>query len=126
VIAAPGPAAGVFLCATCGRRFPAAGDCPACPGSALLDVRRPDVVELLADIDDRARRTREQQLLWVGVAAGVLVVGFLNLFSFWQLVRRATVVLPFFLDQIVLMALVAAGVQRLSLRLFPARRVSPP
>ena len=114
-----------FICGTCGKRYAAVGDCPACPGSALLDLRQPDVLELLEDIDDRARRTRDQRWLWVGVAVGILVIGFLNLQRFWQIVRRSTIVLPFFLDQIILMAAVAYGLQRLLLKLFPARRLRP-
>jgi len=112
-----GAAAGLaFICGTCGKRYAAEGDCPACPGSALLDLRRPDVQELLKDIDDRARRSRDQRWLWVGVAVAVLIIGFLNLQPFWQLVRRST---------ITLMALAAAGIQRLLMKLFPARRISP-
>jgi len=114
-----------FICGTCGARYAAVGDCPACPGSALLDLRKADVLELLEDIDDRMRRSRDQRWLWVGVVVGVLIVGFLNLQSFWQVVRRSTIVLPFFLDQIILMALVAVGVQRLLLKLLPSPRVLP-
>jgi hypothetical protein len=114
-----------FICGTCGKRYPAVGDCPDCPGSALLDLRKPTVLEMLEEFDDRAKRNRDQRWLWVGVVVGVVVVGFLNLQSFWQVVRRSTIVLPFFLDQIILMSLVAAGVQRLLLKLFPSRRVLP-
>jgi hypothetical protein len=122
-----GAAAGqAFICGTCGRRYPAAGDCPDCPGSALLDLRQADVRELLEEIDDRARRSRDQRWLWVGVVVGVALVGLLNGFPFWQTVRRSTIVLPFFLDQIILMAFVAAGLQRLLVKLFPAKRVTPP
>jgi hypothetical protein len=113
------------ICGTCGRRYSVVGDCPSCPGSALLDLRRPDVLELLLELDDRARRTRDQRWLWVGVVVGILIIGLLNLQPFWQLVRRSTITLPFFLDQILLMALVGAGIQRLLVRLFPARRLTP-
>jgi hypothetical protein len=128
--AAPAPglaAAGLspFICGTCGKRYAAAGDCPDCPGSALLDLRQPSVLEMLEEFDDRAKRSREQRWLWVGVVIGVVVVGLLNLQHFWQVVRRSTIVLPFFLDQIILMALAAAGVQRVLLKLFPARRLKP-
>jgi hypothetical protein len=114
-----------FICGTCGKRYPEAGDCPACPGSALLDLRKPTVLEMLEDFDDRAKRDRDQRWLWVGAIMGVIVIGVLNGFPFWQLVRRSTIVLPFFLDQIILMALVAAGGQRLLVKLFPAKRLKP-
>jgi hypothetical protein len=114
-----------FICGSCGKRYPGEGDCPDCPGSALLDLRKPAVLEMLDEFDDRARRSREQRWLWVGVVVGILVVFVLNLQPFWQIVRRSTVVLPFFLDQIILMALVGAGVQRLLVKLLPARRVKP-
>ena len=114
-----------FICGTCGKRYAAEGDCPACPGSALLDLRKPSVLEMLEEFDDRAKRSREQRWLWVGVVAAVVVIGILNGFPFWQTVRRSTVVLPFFSDQILLMAVAAWGVQRLLVRLFPAPRIKP-
>lgn len=114
-----------FVCGTCGRRYPAAGDCPACPGSALLDLRQATVLEMLDEFDDRAKRSREQRWLWVGVVVGVALIGFLNGFPFWRQLRRMTLALPFFLDQIIYMAVVAWAAQRLLVRLFPARRVKP-
>ena len=114
-----------FICGTCGKRYPAVGDCQDCPGSALLDLRKPTVLEMLEDFDDRAKRSRDQRWLWLGVVLGVAIVGLLNGFPFWQIVRRSTIVLPFFLDQIILMALVAAGAQRLLVKLLPVRRIRP-
>jgi hypothetical protein len=125
---AEGPAADggpPFICGTCGRRSPTVGDCPACAGSALLDLRKPSVLEMLEEFDDRAQRSRDQRWLWVGVVIGVALLSFVNGFEFWQKLRRMTLVLPFFTDQILLMALVAWGVWRLLVRLFPARRVKP-
>ena len=125
---AEGPAADggpPFICGTCGQRYPAAGDCPACPGSALLDLRKPSVLEMLDEFDDRATRSREQRWLWVGVIVSVVGMTIVNGFEFWQTVRRSTIVLPFFGDQILLMAVIAWGLQRLLVRLFPAWRVLP-
>ncbi len=114
-----------FICGTCGKRYPAAGDCPACSGSALLDLRQETVLEMLEEFDDRAKRSRDQKLLWVGVVIGVALLSFVNGFEFWQTLRRSTIVLPFFSDQILLMALLAWGVQRLLIKLYPARPVKP-
>ena len=114
-----------FICGTCGKRYAAAGDCPDCPGSALLDLGKPSVPEMLEEFDDRSRRSREQRWLWVGVVVGVAILSVLNGFPFWQTFRRLTITLPFFLDQIILMALVAWGVQRLLVRSFPARHIRP-
>lgn len=62
-----------FACASCGYLGKSEGDCPNCPGGDLLDIRRPDVVELLRDTDSRIAQKRNDQIRWLSVALGITI-----------------------------------------------------
>jgi hypothetical protein len=99
------------------------GECQQCRKGPLLDIRKEEVRELIREHYSRLRQSREQWWLWVGVAIGIVVVlGAAIGIPMYRKARQA-MALPFFSDQIILMALIAWGSQVLLSRLF---KVEPP
>jgi hypothetical protein len=109
-----------FVCITCATTTDAAGACATC-GEERLDLARDDVRTLCDDIDSRRRRAREQQVLWGAIVAAMVLVVAMSMIPAWWWLRRMFFALPFFLDQIILMAVVAALLHKLALRVFAAK-----
>jgi hypothetical protein len=108
-----------FLCLTCGRRYARLGDCARCAGSALLDSRLANVQELMADADERRLHAREQRFLWLSVFVSMAAVLLLNGTDLFQEWRREKFALPFFTDQIMLMAGLGYLLSKFLIRRFP-------
>jgi len=109
-----------FICVPCALPAAAEGSCARC-GDVLLDARRDDVRELLADIDSRHRRAREQRLLWLSIVlAFVIAAGLWSIPGFWA-ARRYYFALPLLLDQLLMIGLVSFAMMKLTAKLFPAR-----
>jgi hypothetical protein len=106
----------------CGHRAKADGDCPFCRDSPLLDIRDDGVRELIREHDRRRRQSREQKFLWLAVIGSIIVVIAANIFiPNYQQLRRETMALPFFLDQILIMAAIGYVGQLLLSKLFPVK-----
>jgi hypothetical protein len=60
---------GAYFCEVCTTRYDAAGDCAKCDQEPLLDLRQPDVVEMIQSFDQR----RWQQRLGIYTALGAAV-----------------------------------------------------
>jgi hypothetical protein len=115
-----------FLCVTCGRRYSREGDCSRCAGSALLDSRLSNVQELMADADERRLHSREQKFLWLSVFVSMAAVLLLNGTDLFQEWRRERFALPFFTDQIALMAGLGYVLSKFLIRRFPPLRLVEP
>src|SRR5688572_28854758 len=113
-----------WVCMLCGYRADTDyGECQGCRQGPLLDIRKEDVRELIRDHYSRIRQSREQWWLWLGVAAGILLVlAALIFIPPYRKMRRA-MALPMGLDQLIIMAAIAYGTQQLMSRMFP---VKPP
>jgi hypothetical protein len=99
-----------WACLECGARQAAGGECARCRRDDTADLRDEKVRELARDIEDRLSHQREKRLRFVGVAVGMAVVFAAWLVpGYWSL-RNSTFALPFFLDQILLMAGIGLGV----------------
>ncbi len=108
------------VCVHCATTSDAAGACARC-GDVLLDTRRDDVRELLADIDARRRRSHDQRMLWLSIVlAFVLAIGLWSIPGYWS-ARMRYFALPMLLDQLVLIGLLSAGLAALSKRVLPSR-----
>jgi hypothetical protein len=119
------PDAAPFICATCGHRAAAVGDCPHCAETPLLDLRKPEVRELLDDIDSRLRRRRDQQFIWVGVGASIpAVIALASIGAFRDLMTLMR--MNHFIGWIALACILAFGLSRVLLKIFPAPRRLPP
>ncbi|HEY3351767.1 MAG TPA: hypothetical protein VGQ83_00840 [Polyangia bacterium] len=114
-----------FICAACGHRAAAPGDCPRCPENPLLDLRKPEVLEILEDIDSRLRRRRDQQCVWLGVGISIPLVLALAAIPAFRLVMTL-IRMNHWIGYLALITLTAFGISRLALKLFPAPRRCPP
>jgi hypothetical protein len=114
-----------WVCMLCGYRADADGECAGCKKGPLLDIRQEQVRELISDHEGRMRRRREGAFLWVGVAFGILAVLVMWDFAFYRKLRRAFFALPFFIDQVLLMAAFAYAAQVLLSKVLPFRSRFP-
>ena len=80
-----------FACANCGHLGESEGDCPSCHQADLLDIRRPEVVELLRDTDSRIAQNRNDKIRWLSVGLGIFVGVAINFIPGF----RWPIVLPF-------------------------------
>ncbi|MCO4748172.1 MAG: hypothetical protein KC912_25485 [Proteobacteria bacterium] len=62
---------GVFFCEVCTARYAGAGDCAACDGEPLLDLRNADVVEMIRSFDEQRWKKRLGQ--FTGLAAVIVI-----------------------------------------------------
>ncbi len=56
-----------YYCTECHGRFPAAGDCPNCPGEPLLDISNPEVAARLASMDESTGQRRFVKMVGISV-----------------------------------------------------------
>ncbi len=61
-----------FVCPSCGRRADVEQECPKCPEETLLDLRKPIVVDLLRDTEDRLQSRRDRLIRWLSVVTALL------------------------------------------------------
>ena len=114
-----------FVCIQCGRRQPAAERCTGCGEDNLLDLAKDQTRELLMDIDQRLRDRREARLRMLAVAIGIAAVVVLwGIPGYWRF-RNETIALPFFLDQVVLMVVVAFAATKLLEQAWPGKKKFP-
>ena len=98
-----------FACASCGYLGASEGDCPTCHQGDLLDIRRPEVVELLRDTDSRIAQNRSDKIRWLSVGLGIAVgigVNFIPGF-------RWPIRLPFFAHWWIFTIVCSIGIMRL-------------
>ena len=62
-----------FVCLGCATRALEPGNCAQC-AEPLVDVRRPDVQELISDIDARMQSEKERKALWLGIGLSMISV----------------------------------------------------
>ena len=107
-----------FVCSHCGHRQPEDGTCRGCGSEFTLDLRRPDTRYFLEELELREERKREDRLRWIGVATGIAVVIGIWMIPGYGALRRKIMALPLFLDQLILMVAVSAGIILLLEKLF--------
>nr|HEX4312888.1 hypothetical protein [Kofleriaceae bacterium] len=107
--------ANTWVCIDCGARQAAPGTCAACGKDEVSDARDDKVRELMHDVDERLRRTRETHARFVGVLIGMFVVfGLWMIPAYWDL--EEIIRGPGFIDQWALMAAIGYGVMKLLAR----------
>jgi hypothetical protein len=112
---------GTWVCIECGNRQADAGTC-RCGGGELLDARREQVRELMADIDRRASDRREATIRWAAVVLGAgIIVALWLVPGYWYQRGRLYPGLPFLADQFAFMIGLAILFLTLGKRVFGHR-----
>lgn len=107
-----------WVCIECGGRQADEAACRRCRNTEVLDARKEQVRELMADVDLRLGDAREAKLRWGGVAIGVgLVFALWMVPGYWGLRGALYPGLPFFADQWGFMIVIAFLVMKLGKKL---------
>ena len=107
----------VWVCMDCGARQQEPGACSACGEEPLLDLRKPQHREILAENDSRRRDRRQERLRYAMVPVAIVVTILMAVYV--PGVNKLLLSLPFFAGYPVGMAFVAFGLMLLFNRLFP-------
>jgi len=107
-----------FVCPECGHRAQEAGTCPTCQDEALLDCTRPDVLQLLMEMDQR-RRDRLEGWTRIGSVLLGIVLAILLVIVFPPI--SGLLPLPRFMNVVLLMVGVGGGCYFLLTRLIRVR-----
>lgn len=109
-----------YVCLVCAGTAASDGTCGKCQ-APYMDLEDPKQREAVQLEEDRHRDRRSALMMKVGVLAGIVIVIALPFLvpGYWELRRRAFA-LPFFLDQIALMAVIGGG-----LHTWLSRRIKP-
>lgn len=99
-----------YACSQCGNRQERDGSCARCRSDHLHDLRSRRSRELLEDIEIRLRDTREGQLRGIAVVGSMVAVFALWMIPGYSTARAVSFALPFFLDQIAFMVVIAFGI----------------
>src|SRR5207247_2393452 len=95
-----------WVCARCGHRQAHDDDCTACRQDVTLDLRRPQVRELLEKNEQRAHERREGRIRLASVSLALaIVIGAWFIPHYWDLRGSIYPGLPFLADQWILMVL---------------------
>jgi hypothetical protein len=112
-----------WVCIECGGRQSDAGACTTCKSDEVLDARKEEVRNLMADVELRLTDRREARIRWTSVLIGVGVVFALwTIPGYWGLRGSLYPGLPFLADQWGFMILIGFGLLKLGGKVFAHKR----
>jgi len=110
-----------FVCIECGRRQAGPDSCEQCGDTALHDLTKPETIYYLQDVEQRAWDKYDNRTKWIGVVLGMLIIGGLWFVPGYWDVRSKHFAIPFLIDQIIFMAVVAYLLGKVIEKVFPKR-----
>jgi hypothetical protein len=97
---------GMWICSRCARRAESGAECARCRTDSMYDLRSQRMRELLSERQDRLVHERDARVNKLCALAGVVIVVLAAKFvpGYWKLRGDIYPGLPFFIDQLLLMA----------------------